>query len=373
MITIITGTPGAGKTLYTVEKLLLPLIGTDVNGVPRRVFTNINGLDAEHELIGPGTLPEQPPEHVWEVSKADGLWKFKGQPGGLRDWHVWAKPGDVIIYDEVQQVWKPRANGSAVPPDIGALETHRHKGVDFVLITQGINLTERNLSMLCGRHLHVRRVANLPFAIVYEWDGASRSLLYSKAMAKEKWRYNRATYKRYKSAELHTKAKKRLPTVLWILLAGVLGTAIGGPQVYDRMAGRFGWKKAEAAQVAGVAPARAENGPGAPHTAFPAPSVPASPVTAPEAAPVFAGCARAKDRCTCFDTAMHQVEKPVEWCEHETFAHRPKQTALDRFVVRDQEVYERAIATADTSDALAWMRRRGEHLARVGAAPAVKQ
>ena len=26
MITIITGTPGAGKTLYTIEKLLLPLV-----------------------------------------------------------------------------------------------------------------------------------------------------------------------------------------------------------------------------------------------------------------------------------------------------------------------------------------------------------
>lgn len=30
MITVITGTPGAGKTLYTIEKLLLPLVGKTV-------------------------------------------------------------------------------------------------------------------------------------------------------------------------------------------------------------------------------------------------------------------------------------------------------------------------------------------------------
>lgn len=367
MITIITGTPGAGKTLYTVEKLLLPLIGTEVNGVPRRIFTNIKGLDAEHELIGSGAKQDQAPQLVWQVGKVDGLWKFDGQAGGLRDWHLWAKPGDVIIYDEVQEVWLPRANGSPVPPDIGKLETHRHMGVDFVLITQGINLTERNLSMLCGRHLHVRRVANLPFAIVYEWDGASRSLLYSKAMAKEKWRYNRATYKRYKSAELHTKAPKRLPTVLWVLLAGVVATAFGGPQVYDRMATRFGWKKPEVV-VAGVSDApKPSAGPQVPQTPVGGAPLPASPASAPAPVPAFAGCARSKAQCTCFDSTMAQVEKPAEWCEHQTFAHRPKQTALDGLVVPDQERHQRALSSSDGYDVLAYMGRRAEHQAREAA------
>lgn len=369
MITIITGTPGAGKTLYTVEKLLLPLIGTSVAGVPRRIFTNIKGLDAEHELIGSGAAEGQPVGALWAVDKADGLWKFHGAPGGLRDWHLWAKPGDVIIYDEVQEVWLPRANGSPVPPDIGKLETHRHMGVDFVLITQGINLTERNLSMLCGRHLHVRRVGNLPFAIVYEWDAASRSLLYSKAMAKEKWRYSRATYKRYKSAQLHTKAPRRIPSVVWMLLLGVAFTAFGGPQVYDRMAVRFGWKKADAVQVASVS-----DGAGSRKTA--AQAVPAevpatvpseTPPSPPVALPAFVGCARSKTQCTCFDATMAQVEKPVEWCEHETFAHRPRQTALDRLVVPDQDRHLRALSSDEGYDVLAYMGRRAEQQSRVAA------
>lgn len=25
--------------------------------------------------------------------------------GGLRNWHEWAKPGSVIVFDEVQKIW----------------------------------------------------------------------------------------------------------------------------------------------------------------------------------------------------------------------------------------------------------------------------
>jgi len=53
MITLITGTPGAGKTLYAISKLLRDLVGsvvksTDQNGqpveTPRRILTNIPRL-----------------------------------------------------------------------------------------------------------------------------------------------------------------------------------------------------------------------------------------------------------------------------------------------------------------------------------------
>ena len=122
MITVITGTPGAGKTLYAITKLIQPLVGTSVphegeDGVttmhPRTVYTNINGLLLDHELI-------------------DG-----GDNQGLRDWWTWAKPGSVIVFDEVQRIWQPRANGSKVPEDIQMLETQRHLGGDFVVHGEG--------------------------------------------------------------------------------------------------------------------------------------------------------------------------------------------------------------------------------------------
>lgn len=206
MITIITGTPGAGKTLYTIQEFLKKLVGTTVTKthddgsteeIPRVIYSNINGLAIDHELI-------------------DG-----SANGGLNNWHEWAKPGSIIVFDEVQKEWKPRPNGSAVPPYIGALETHRHMGVDFILITQGINLTDRNMVSLCGQHIHIRRMGGTRTCIVYEWDHASRSLMYSKSISKKLWRYNKSVFKLYKSAELHTKQGRKLPGLLWFLLIAI--------------------------------------------------------------------------------------------------------------------------------------------------------
>lgn len=205
MITVITGTPGAGKTLYTIQKLLLPLLGThvpqEVDGVttlhPRTIYTNIKGLTIDHEFI-------------------DG-----GDEQGLRDWHEWAKPGAVIVFDEVQKIWSPRANGSAVPPDIQALETHRHMGVDFILITQNVMLVDRNIHALGGRHLHIRRVANMPFATVYEWDHVNRQLLFAKAITKSPYKYNKKVFKLYHSADLHTKQPRKMPGVLWFIVIAI--------------------------------------------------------------------------------------------------------------------------------------------------------
>ena len=213
MITIITGTPGAGKTLYTIEKLLQPLVGASITytndqgqevTAPRTIYTNINGLLLDHEKI-------------------DG-----GDNQGLRDWHQWAKPGAVIVFDEVQRHWQPRANGSKVPDDIQALETHRHMGVDFIIITQNVMLVDRNIHALAGRHLHVRRIANMPMAIVYEWDHVSRGLLYAKSLTKSPWRYSKKIFKLYKSAEVHTKQPRKVPGLVWFLLAAVVALAGGG-------------------------------------------------------------------------------------------------------------------------------------------------
>eukprot|EP01030_Chromulinospumella_sphaerica_P006407 gene6407-6266_t len=222
-------------------KLLQPLIGTSITytndqgeevTAPRTVYTNINGLLLDHELI-------------------DG-----GENKGLRDWHKWAKPGSVIVFDEVQRHWKPRAKGSAVPPDIEALETHRHMGVDFIIITQNVLLVDRNIHALAGRHLHVRRIATMPMAIVYEWDHVSRALLYAKSLTKSPWRYSKKIFKLYKSAEVHTKQPRSIPGAVWFVLAA--------------------------------------------------------------SAPVFAGCMASRERCECFDNQGTKVEKDLGFCEVHT-------------------------------------------------------
>lgn len=303
MITIITGTPGSGKTLYTVDKLLRPLVGSqvpqEVDGVTvireRTIYTNINGLMLDHELI-------------------DG-----SDTGGLRNWHEWAKPGSVIVFDEVQKIWPPRPNGSKVPEDIMALETHRHMGVDFILITQGPMLIDRNLHMLCGRHLHVRRVANMPFATVYEWDAMSRSLNFKASVNRIKYWYTKSAYKLYKSSSLHTKQPRRMPAVLWGVVFAFGLLAWKGPVVYSSLTSKPAIA-AESAPAATVADA----------SLSPA-STPASEPAKDAPAPALAGCIKTAKRCSCFLTDGTQIEKEPGYCQATTQA-RPDVLAGGTFV-----------------------------------------
>jgi zona occludens toxin len=329
-ITLITGVPGSGKTLKAVYDHLRPYVGhvdelTDDRGtvveIPSVVYTNINTLQLDHELIeGGGT---------W-TKKGDD-WAYVGNPEGLRNWHNWAKPGAKIFFDEFQKFWPPRPNGSAVPPDIQALDTHRHMGVDFVLITQNCMNVDRHILGLVDRHLHVRRVANMPLAVVYEWDHASKTLNYKNSMTKSPWRYPRKAYKLYKSAELHTKQKRKMPGVVWFILAGLCGAAYGFPALKDRLTDRIAGQSSSAPadaknQTSGVTtyekdgykytvetktePAPVGSGPQASgnQVGVDAPAPVAQPATQ------FSGCIRVRSRCSCFDTAGFKVKVEESVC-----------------------------------------------------------
>lgn len=303
MITVITGTPGAGKTLYAIEKLLLPLLGKTVKGraddgseveYPRTIYTNINGLLIDHELI----------------NGSDNQ--------GLQDWHKWAKPGSVIVFDEVQKVWPPRANGSKVPDHVQELDTHRHKGVDFILITQSVMNVDRHIHALGGRHLHVRRVGNMKAAVVYEWDHVSKSLMYSKSISKSPWRYSSKVFKLYKSSELHTKQPRKVPTLIWFVLMGVITLMAGGPMYFERMKSRLN-PDVQAQNVANQKPAKSEIGGSEPKQADTVPVVAVVSAAEPEKPlPKLVGCVRSKARCSCYDDAGQVMAAALGHCEATT-------------------------------------------------------
>ncbi len=300
MLTLITGAPGSGKTLYTIAKLLRPLLGKTVTKhnddgstteLPRTIYTNIRGLLVDHELI---------------------------DEERLNTWHEWAPPGAIICFDEVQKPWPPRPNGSKVPDYIQQLETHRHMGVDFILMTQHPLLIDRNVVNLVGRHLHMRRVANMALAVVYEWDHCSRSLLFRNSITKSPWRYDKTVYKLYKSAEVHTKQPRKIPGLVWFILAGLVGFAYLTPTFFDRLSDRVqGKTPGVEAKAPSSTPLKGELG----HDPVPvqpvaaAPGVPGAPGAPAPAAQGFSGCIAQRNRCLCYTSEGKPVDAEPRICE----------------------------------------------------------
>lgn len=232
MITLITGAPGAGKTAALVDLL------TSV-GKGRPVYA-----DGIPDLNLPGV----------DVSPL----------GDPHEWHQTVPDGSIIVIDEVQRVWRPRAPGSRVPPDIEALETHRHKGIDIYLITQGPNLLDRNVRTLIGRHVHLRDVGVLG-RYWYEWPECCEqpTTAYRSAPIRRRYRLPKRVFGLYRSASVHIKPVRRVPPALILTGVAVIAAAV------------LGWRSVASIQ------ARAADETPAPPTAPALDPLPALPVSAP--------------------------------------------------------------------------------------------
>lgn len=191
MITIITGAPGTGKSAALVSLLKQLAKGRAIycNGIP--------DLKIDHqELKDPN------------------------------DWHNEVPDGSIIVIDEVQRVWRPRGPGQKVPPDIAALETHRHRGIDFYIVTQGPRLVDSNVRALVGRHVHLRDIGILG-RYWYEWPECNDqcATAWKNAPIKKRYRLPKAIFSEYKSATEHIKPIRSFPTMLVVMVLALIVTA----------------------------------------------------------------------------------------------------------------------------------------------------
>lgn len=200
MITLITGVPGAGKTLYAVDQILQPEAKAGrqlfVDGIPDLLITH-----------------EPAPDPM--------------------DWPSWAPQGAHIVIDEVQRIWRPESAGKVVPPSIAELETHRHRGLDFTIMTQHPNLIHSNVRRLVGRHIHVRRTGL--GVVVYEWPECKTNpdTAWRSALTKLRWKHPKSAFGLYKSASIHQKVKFRLPKAIWLIIIPLLVFPLAGYVIYN--------------------------------------------------------------------------------------------------------------------------------------------
>lgn len=319
MIYLITGVPGSGKTLYAVSTLIQKLLAEKIvgkDGKPgkrRLVVDGVPDLIIPHEIMAP-----RPEVDLVGGGKAAALPEIEGQ--GLHNWWEWCRPGDVLVVDEVQRYWRPRGLGTRVPPDIAKLETHRHLGVDIVLITQNAMLLDQNVRRLVGRHLNVRRIFGGARALIYDWDGCQTDVHRTQGATRTVWSYPKSAYKLYKSSELHTKQRQKIP--IWFafpLVVLALGV-FAAPKAYEALSGSMSGRgivkaPAAAASVPGVA------------RSLPAASTPAAEPQKPALVAKFeeeaeelqvAGCVKAGPVCRCYDKDAKPLDVEPERCRSET-------------------------------------------------------
>lgn len=191
MMTLVTGLPGRGKTLYAVQ-----LVREAVN-VGRKVYCDIEGLKVPVEPIG------------------DDF-----------DWRD-TPPGSLVVFDEAHRRFPSSGKGGPSKVDqVNALDTHRHTGHDFVYVTQYPRKVDRVIRELVDRHVHLVRAFGLQGALIHEWgfcQASPESPSARREADKQRWKYPRGLYKLYKSASMHSRYNAlQLPGRAWLFPVGAV-------------------------------------------------------------------------------------------------------------------------------------------------------
>lgn len=231
-IYLITGTPGHGKSLFTVSLIVEKLSKTG-----RPIYADIDGFD--HGKAG--TFPF----HYEDPSSP-------GRSISGRHWQE-VPDGSILILDECQHSFPVRNPASKVPDYIAAFETHRHRGIDLYLITQAPRYIDRHIWPLVETHHHFHRMFGLPISNHYTWGGINESpdpANNAENANKQKFRFPRKYYGYYKSAVVHTN-KARLPVgKLATLVISLIVASVCGWLVFQRMS-HFGGASAASGSSAG--------------------------------------------------------------------------------------------------------------------------
>ena len=142
-IYLITGTPGAGKTLNTVQavherakKESRAVYFANIDGM-----RDVNGLTFAnwHKMANPNDpgvdLATDITPHSWQN----------------------APDGSILLIDECQDYYPTISANAQQPAYIMDFAKHRHRGFDVYLVTQGPNLLNPKLKSWVSPHIHYYR------------------------------------------------------------------------------------------------------------------------------------------------------------------------------------------------------------------------
>ena len=290
MLHLITGTPGAGKTLYAVSLIVKYEDAND-----RALIYNAAALKHNKELIEKHNLADYfasytyfskktkeqetvlfEPDHFdyfndqlrtenifLDIQFYNGICKIikndldldlktlkdirhiYANIDGLKVPNVrpieidWRKcpDGSIIFYDEIQLIYEYSTDNKQDKESIvKELTIHRHRAFDIYGITQFPSLVHTNFRAVVGLHYHLHRGWGAPSATVYVWANCrdKPNSLGNKLTAERDFRFNypKRLYQYYESATANT-VKLRVPLKLFaILIIPLLGLFMVGNMLF---------------------------------------------------------------------------------------------------------------------------------------------
>jgi len=189
MITLFTGSPGAGKTASLVDFL------SKLDNSRPLYVDGLDGLTLPHTVVDSNNWPTELPD------------------------------GAILVIDEAQRIWRPRGSGSKVPESVAALETHRHRGIDVYLTTQAPSLIDSNVRALVGRHVHIRDTGVFG-RYWYEWPEVSTGMTWKTCINKKRYKLPKKAFSLYTSSSLHVAPVRGIPPMLYVTGGVVLLAAV---------------------------------------------------------------------------------------------------------------------------------------------------
>lgn len=212
-IKLITGVPGAGKTLLALQTLLKEL-GIDPAGL------SLEGIKAALRA-----QTKRPVCVIGVEGLVPGLFDTREDPYGWQD----LEDGTLVLVDEAWKWFGSHELNRKQDDRVLKLAEHRHRGFDFILTCQQPSQLLAFLRGLVGEHVHVTRKFGTATSVVYSWPHLvddPNGMGYKDRATESVWTQPKAIFDLYQSATLHT-IKRKIPWKIWAgAAAGVL--AIGG-------------------------------------------------------------------------------------------------------------------------------------------------
>lgn len=142
--------------------------------------------------------------------------------------------GSYFAIDEAQLIIIFSDEARGIDPIVKDLTIHRHKGYDFLFITQEPSFVHKYIRKLASQHTHLINIFGWEQSMMLEWSVVQDSPNAIKSIARAenitRWKFPKEIYNLYKSSTMHTRVK-RIPkklvicavlAVLFLLLASIL-------------------------------------------------------------------------------------------------------------------------------------------------------